>query len=187
MAGADGPPEPYGWDTRARMGHPIGWGTRSVRSQRFPDLCSPLPSVGTASGFFLFAVALDVDFVAALQLNRWSLLPGDGQLADGAHLRLLSLFPHEKDSFALAVGIASRTPLVCDSDRLGFSAERRRKYGCTVPAEVKVPALAAKKAAGMGHTIRYGARAEPGDLSRPSLSHLDQKAPGTLSSSGTLR
>lgn len=58
----------------------------------------PLPRrlVGTARSFLAFGVAVDVDFVAVSQLDRWSLLACDGQLAEGAELRLLSLFPHER-------------------------------------------------------------------------------------------
>ena len=56
----------------------------------------PRRLVGTARGFLAFGVAVDVDFVAVSQLDRWPLLVCDGQLADGAELHLLSLFPHQR-------------------------------------------------------------------------------------------
>jgi hypothetical protein len=69
------------------MGHP-------VRVNPFPTLLS-LALVGAAGGLFVFAVALDVEFVGVLQLDRWPLLICDGQLAKGSELRWVSLFPHE--------------------------------------------------------------------------------------------
>ena len=49
-------------------------GAASVRDPRepFPNLALPRRLVGTARGLFAFAVAVDVEFVAVSQLDRWA-------------------------------------------------------------------------------------------------------------------